>query len=709
MSTKVLKRKGTTFFKPEYRETILKAVNTCHDISQKARFLLKFYYLKQKASNIDRIIKVDKDLIKIAFDVVQSSPDKKLQVRNTKPREPKKALESDKAKKDETPKETKKPKKDVKLKIDRKPPTSKEWKLETFEFMKEYFIELFGEQGFVNGHGMSLSLILNYSMSQLETDFINNIVFHYPKYIKSLLKKEWRMDSRKASKKLAIIINNKSELSEIENLWCRQVCPSVLNERLGFLENDIEKDPWTFLHEMFIMTKCLEAYNNPNTDQVSLLNPFPMSLSFVPTHIHLDTSGLVQLLMDSKSLKMFKDNYHTLYGVELKCKDKGDVLKSYEELTGISDPLGVKGAEHNTRLWEFFCRFDNKKFEKVLKEKWNDKETYVFDNSIKTDGISISFTRCLEQDKRKKTFSTRKVFHTSKTKEFLSLEDLTPEEAKYILENYNLASLDPGKNNLTEASNGQETFKFTSRRRRAEKKEGTLQKRRSNHEGKISKEYKDSLSKTNSKSLKMENFKEFIKAKYDAKELENVLNVYRTSIFRNHKFTSYCLAKSSDDKFLDRMKKWSEECTRPCCKHEWILEKKKTDEVLEHIYRNFTIQKPRTLFIYGNGGKNGNKLQGTPSCMNVGIERKVFKRFEALEGDERDTSQTCPCCREKRLENPSFVEGKRKRREKIHQLLHCQNVNCSSRWWSRDVLGAFNILYKGIETLIKMRAGINTS
>ena len=123
-----------------------------------------------------------------------------------------------------------------------------------------------------------------------------------------------------------------------------------------------------------------------------------------------------------------------------------------------------------------------------------------------------------------------------------------------------------------------------------------------------------------------------------------------------------------------------------------------------------TVKKPKTLIIYGNGGKNGNKLKGTSSCKNVGIERKVFKRFECCEGDEHDTSKTCPCCREKQLEEASFsLCENRKRQGTIHQLLHCKNVNCSSRWWSRDVLGAFNILYKGIETLIKMRAGINTS
>jgi len=706
MSTRVVKRKGTSFFKPEFQETILKAVNVCHDISQKAKFLLKFYYLKQKELNVDRIIKVDKDLIKIAFDVVQSSPDKKLQVRNTKPREPKKALESEEAKKDEKVTKTKKPKKETEKKP-KKPPTSKDWKIETFECMKDYFMELFGSQGFVNNHGLSLSLILNYSMSQLETDFINNIVFHYPKYIKRLLKHEWNLSGHMACRKLAIIINNKTALSDLETLWCQQVCPSVLKERLGLLENSIEEDPWVFLHEMFIMTKCLEAYNNQTKDQVRLLNPFPMSTSFVPTHIHLDTSGLVQLLMDSESFKTFKTFYEICYDIELKCKDKSDILGSFEKLTGISDPDGTKGAEHNTRLWEFFCNFDSKKFKNILKEKWNDKETYVFDNSIKTDGISISFTRCLEQDKRKKTFSTRKVFHTKATKEFRSLEDLTPEEAEYILKNYNLLSVDPGKNNLVESTNGQETFKFTSRQRRFEKKEGLLKQRLANHEGKISKNYKESLSQTISKSLGIEEFKKYIKAKYDANELDKVLDVYRTTVFRNQKFTKYCLSKSSDDKFLHRFEDWSKDCSHSCCDHKWLLEKKGNDEVLEHIYNNLTTRKSKMLIIYGNGGKNGNKLKGTSSCMNVGIERKIFKRFECYEGDERDTSQTCPCCRKKQLENPKFEN--RKRQEEIHQLLHCKNVDCSSRWWSRDVLGAFNILYKGIETLIKMRAGINTS
>jgi len=700
MSTKVVKRKGTTFFQPEFRETILKAVKVCHDISQKARFLIKFYYLQQKSLDVDKVIKVDEDLIKIAYDVVQSSPDKKLQVRNATPRKSKIVVKPNNEGKDQN----KKPKNDDKP---QKQKTSKDWKIETFDRMKEYFIELFGNQGFVHGHGLSLSLILNYSMKQLQTDFINNIVFHYPKYIKKLLKWEWNLDGRNASRKLAIIINNPNELSDLETLWCQQLCPSVLKERHGLLENFIEKDPWTFLQEMFVMTKCLEAYNHQTNDQVRLLNPFPMSTSFVPTHIHLDTSGLVQLLMTSEALEVFKNNYRNCYDIELNCKNKADILGSFEKLTGISDPDGTKGAEHNTRLWEFFCNFDIKKYKNILKERWNKNETYVFDNSIKTDGISISFTRCLEEDKRKKLFSTRKGFHTKAIKEFKTLENLTPQEAHHILETCNIVGVDPGKSNLVQASNGQETFKFTSRQRRLEKKEGHMKKKLANHEGKISKDYKESLSHTNSRSLGLEKFKSYIKAKYNAHNLHDVLDVYRKSVFRSQKFTKYCLSKSSDDKFLHRMKKWSEDCSQPCCKHKWILEKKSNDEVLEHIYENFTTKKRKTLVIYGNGGKNGNKLKGTSSCRNVGIERRVFKRFDCYEGDERDTSQTCPCCREKQLEKASFKD--RKRQGTIHQLLHCKNVNCSSRWWSRDVLGAFNILYKGIVTLLKMRAGMNTS
>jgi hypothetical protein len=199
MSTKVVKRKGTTFFQSEFRETILKTVDFCHEISQKARFLLKFYYLKQKDLDVEKTIKVDKDLIKIAFDVVQSSPDKKLQVRNTKPKEPKKVEESKDAQKE----------KKKKAKSDDKSKNTKVWKIETFECMKSFFIELFGEQGFVNDHGLSLSLILNYSIDQLETDFINNIVFHYPKYIKKLLKKEWSLNGREACRKLWTIINRR--------------------------------------------------------------------------------------------------------------------------------------------------------------------------------------------------------------------------------------------------------------------------------------------------------------------------------------------------------------------------------------------------------------------------------------------------------------------------------------------------------------------
>ena len=74
---------------------------------------------------------------------------------------------------------------------------------------------------------------------------------------------------------------------------------------------------------------------------------------------------------------------------------------------------------------------------------------------------------------------------------------------------------------------------------------------------------------------------------------------------------------------------------------------------------------------------------------------------------EHGTSQGCPCCenrslnpyettKEEQLNNNIIKETKKIHK---HHLLCCTNKDCDSRWWNRNVAGAFNILSRGLKLL----------
>jgi len=80
----------------------------------------------------------------------------------------------------------------------------------------------------------------------------------------------------------------------------------------------------------------------------------------------------------------------------------------------------------------------------------------------------------------------------------------------------------------------------------------------------------------------------------------------------------------------------------------------------------------------------------------IGLRRKIHNGcYKTVTVDETYTSKTCPCCRERTLHKPK-LEGPTRQVSEKHHLLRCQNVDCTSRWWNRNVVGSYNILLKGL-------------
>jgi hypothetical protein len=441
---------------------------------------------------------------------------------------------------------------------------------------------------------------------------------------------------------------------------------------------------------------------------VKLLSPFCLKRSFILSHIRLDTSGLVQLLMTKDRIKEFKTIYDLANSTDLKVTGLVDILGSFETISGIEDPEKQLAGLFSTEIWKFLCNFENKHYKDILEHK-RKEVSYVFNNSVCTDGCSISFSIIQKTNLKRKTFSkgrtlkkknkdeNGKVIH-----EFTRIEDLNIKEIEEILLTRTKVSADPGKGNLLQLTKGTENYCYSSGKRNQDMKKKIREKLRQEIEEQVDEVYKENLSRTCANTLNFRLFVEYVKAKYSGGN--NVRNIYKLKAFRNDRYRASVLQKSSEDKFIKELRKFTESEKTKIKTFNWLNEKEKTCSICKNIKQNPENKKP--VIFYGCWGNLTNLKNSAPSP-GISLKRKVAKAFDVIEVSEHYTSQTCPCCRTLSLEHPKPEKDQgRKYLKERHQLLRCTNVNCYSRWWSRDILGSFNILYKTIEDLVERKTNL---
>ena len=143
---------------------------------------------------------------------------------------------------------------------------------------------------------------------------------------------------------------------------------------------------------------------------------------------------------------------------------------------------------------------------------------------------------------------------------------------------------------------------------------------------------------------------------------EELTTFYRRTVFRAQRFDAYVGRRSSEDRFVSRIKN--------------------------------TFGGVKAI-LYGNWGRNPN-LKHQPPSPGIGLRRMIASRYKVLLVYEAYTSSYCPRCRSHGLVHPR-TDGNG---DEVHHLLRCSNERCSCHWWHRDVLGALNILYTGKHALM---------
>ena len=696
----VLKRKSRGFFKPPDVSVVRQAIYDVNDIIANTSLLLKAYYLDwfEKKKDDDKCLKIDSVLISQVCSVIQGAT----KIQQRKPRPPK-ALGDDL-----DPKE----KERLQKLIDKKEEKKAEQRLMSKDVFDDVFTlneSHFGSSLIVKSE-LSLSHILAYSIANLETAYSNNVEAHFPKYPKRYIKCDLiskglgSKDAGHVANKIKNFyfyeqINNDDPLDqEVLDLLNNhdpgrkyaKLFPKL--EHLGKESNprcyEIVANPWTYLERMVYINRLLETeFQSVEEKHRKLYSPLPFHSSFVPMHIRLDTSGLCQLLMDKDRISDFKKQYKALYNVDLNIKTKGDLLSKFEKVHGRKSNDRAEEGQYATELWAFLTNLRDCKQWKELKKLEIKGEKMVFDNSIVTDGVSISF-----QMINVSSFGRKEFVKPKKEKKETKCSDPdtnTVVETSTTIEDEKIMKKklggDPGKCDILALTDGYTTIRYTKGQRQHDTHQKIFQKvslkRRKRHD--LSTFESTVLNKCCKKTCFLNNFVNYCTLRESKKD--DAKSVYRQVFFRQSKFTKYCKTKSSEAKFINTIKAtFSSKNPR--------TEDPKYKAATSQMKENAEKDNVDLVIGWGNWGKNPNALKGCAPTPGVGIRRRFERVFAIKVIPEHGTSQQCPCCRKEKIMKKHKTDN-----YEIHHLLRCKNDDCMSRWWNRNVVGAFNILQRFIE------------
>jgi hypothetical protein len=339
--------------------------------------------------------------------------------------------------------------------------------------------------------------------------------------------------------------------------------------------------------------------------------------------------------------------------------------------SGIADYIGTKYPE----LFDYpksdivlHCKqYQKHIWSKILKlEKrsiFNHKD-YVFYNQITTDGFSCSLLFILKKYKDKE-YGDKLPKYVEDEEIVKNINTLSKDEcSKYLTNEYKLVSLDPGKiRPISMIDEDGNFYKYTACRRRFE----TYTKRCNeiiNAEKMKHKiiEKETELSKFNSKTLKIEDYKKFI---INKNKLNNdIKNFYNNILFRKLNFRRFIRTKQSEEVLLNEIE------------NKFLSEEDK-------------INKKKILIIHGDYSRTS-QMKGTIPTPNIGFKKLLLKRFQIFEINEYNTSK---------LYNKTFRElknvtlRKNKHKKHLHEILTPKEETERCIFVNRDKNACKNILF----------------
>ena len=326
-----------------------------------------------------------------------------------------------------------------------------------------------------------------------------------------------------------------------------------------------------------------------------------------------------------------------------------------------------------------------------MKKNDPQKVRWVFDNSVVTDGVSISF-QVIDDTKfgRKMLTGRKKVGERAKDSVDKSefKETVTQEE----LDKQKVLGCDPGKKDIVAVTDGFKTLCYTKGQRdmdtcKKQRLKVALKRRR--NQG--LEEYETQvMNRFQKRSCHPEVFQRYA---CNRKRVEDRFErCYGAASFRECRFLVYNKTKSSEQRFMHKL---FETFKKPIAETE---PPRSTSHVMRTNASKGVTRCQDILIGWGNWGKNPNALKcSIGPTPGVGIRRRFESLFKTATVPEDYSSQECPCCKGRSLKKVKIGESNPITR---HHLLRCTNENCHSRWWNRNVAGSFNILSRLLDGTI---------
>ena len=475
----------------------------------------------------------------------------------------------------------------------------------------------------------------------------------------------------------------KYESLKMHHEWIKKVKKNIMPQKI-FAKNSIHYDvcvnPQEYLGYMIWINKQLESASTKE-NPIKLFHVIPLRTSFIPKHITFDTSCLINIF-----------------------NDKGGNGEMFKNVNNNKD-----------RIWNRYFKMKTKHFI---------KKGYEFNDTIKTDGVSVSilFVKKGKKDKRGhvKQYTIAETKEISKKRD--ELENKYIEDVKNInkiFENKSYVCIDPNAGDLIHGIVGnfeennkttiKKRFKYTRNQRRKEckikrykeiRKELTSEKIEIDSKSDMAtmitniKQYKkpvndasiiniqNTLSLFSSKTCNFKKFLEYVKHKNIVDIL--ISDVYKKKIFRKLKMNTYTNTKKSESKMINSFKE--------------------------------KIGKPnKVVIIYGDYDDKGRHIKGKEPIVSKRL-RRVFREvgYDEYLINEHNTSALCNICEHKTEKCLTRVSQKPKNKKKIvfeevWGLRRCSNLNCKAttkkgiicpRLYNRDDNACMNMI-KIVEYLKK--------
>jgi hypothetical protein len=467
-----------------------------------------------------------------------------------------------------------------------------------------------------------INQILNYSIVVIITSYENNIKCHFINRLFRYINKVFH-DDNKDTKKETIkelkkvkndILNNTLKSDKKYHKWIKKnrtkLIPKEYNKSIPY---DVKKEPLKYFPFMIHINNQLQKL------EMKQFHCFPLRKDVVPKSIELDTAGLLELMIDNDS-KKYRNGKNAI-------------------------------EQAKKELWGKFFKTDNC----VFKHGKN----YIFDYSIKTDGISISI-RFIRKDKYGKKVRQQKNIDNN---DFIYIDNLKKKEIKNIKQNCNVVYIDPNKGNLIYCvDNNNKFFRYTRKQRLRETQRLKHQKIINNFKDENNlKEIETSISDKNSKTCNYVKFKQYLKAKNKAND--KLFEHYEKEFIRKLKLRTYINTQRSESKLINNMKKIYSENKKEIviCHGDWGISKQ-----MKHII----------------------------STPQIGMKRMLKKYFKVYNVDEFRTS--CLDNRTEEKNNNAFIKRKNGKNKKLHSVLvstipKLNSSECKTSYQNRDRNSVLNI------------------